>query len=113
MTEDGQPLGPEHYELMSNAGRCDWCGKTVDMDSGDEMVIAAEEEFGNEEAGVCPQLAAHAVADALERIGGPKDAMLADVLRESPSYRLHGRCFDESALSDLHQPIEGGGEDAQ
>lgn len=101
----GQPLGPEHYALTSNAGRCDWCGKTVDMDGGDHLLIAADEDFGNEEYNVSPQEAADAIADALESIGGPQDGMLADVLRENPSYRLHGRCFEESALSDLHEDV--------
>lgn len=91
-------------DVRQNAGRCDWCGKPVDMSSGDHLIIAAEEDFGNEEHGVSPEEAAAAIADALESVGSPKDAMLADVIREETGYRLHKRCYEESAFDQLTVP---------
>lgn len=91
----------EANRVVRNAGRCDWCGKIISMADGDTLVIAAEEDFGNEEHDVSPQEAADAIADALERAGGPKDAMLADIIREELGYRLHNRCYEETAYSML------------
>lgn len=89
-------------DIRQNAGRCDWCGSPVDMESGDVLTIASEEDFGNEEHDVSPQEAVDAIADAMKAIGCPKDEMLADTLREEIGYRLHERCFQESALEELH-----------
>lgn len=89
-------------DIRQNAGRCDWCGEMIEMDGGDTLTITTEEELGNEEHGISPQEAANAIADALEQIGGPKDAMLADTIREELGYKVHDRCFEESSLTELY-----------
>jgi hypothetical protein len=104
---DDDRLQREHYQILSNAGRCDWCGKPIDMESGDTLTLITEEEMGNEDHDISPQQAADAIADALEGVGGPKDAMLADEIRDSTGYRLHDRCFEDSSLPELHtEPTE-------
>ena len=96
--DDEQPLDREHYEMMSNAGRCDVCGKPVDMESGDRLAL---EEFGvpdevKEEYGTTDQEAADAVADALERVGDSgADYDLAETIREELAIRAHQSCLDE------------------
>lgn len=83
----------------SNMGRCDICGKTVDLEhADDEMVIAAGEDFGNEEEGISADEAIDAIVRALDRSDNVKDDMLADALREEQSYRVHQRCLDETTL---------------
>lgn len=98
-------------DIKSNAGRCDWCGKPVDMSSGDRLMLSSREDIeleGFEEHGFEISDAIEATADAIERAGGPKDEMLADIYRENGEFRLHGECYDESALSEIHGFEESG-----
>lgn len=59
------------------------------------------EQFGGEDVPVSAQKASDAVADALERLGGPKNEMLADQIREEHGYKAHGECYEETGLSEL------------
>ena len=104
MSDEGQPLGPEHYELMSNAGRCDICGKPVDMSSGETLTI---QEFGvdeeaAEEYGVTDEGAINAVADAMNQVAESGAGYeLAAVIRENGAIRVHDSCLDETNFSML------------
>lgn len=89
-------------DITTNAGRCDWCGETVDMrDAGDKLYVADERDFGNEAAGITANEAVDAIADALERDEDPRNDSLAESLRKEMGYILHGRCWEESGMSDM------------
>lgn len=96
--------------IQSNAGRCDWCGKFINMNDGDELVISSEEDFESDEHDFSAEDVIEEIADSIELIGGPKDEMLADHLREEHGYRLHGTCFDKTALADLYEDTGSGGD---
>jgi hypothetical protein len=104
-------------QVLSNAGRCDVCGKTVDMrDSGDTLVMP---EFGNlddevkDEHGLTEQDVIDGVAAALERVGeSGADYELARLIREDGSFRAHKSCLDETNYSKLFWGSEDGGPDA-
>lgn len=97
-------------DITTNAGRCDICGKTIDMrDGGDEMTIA---EFGvqHEEVkeihGITDQEAADAVADAMEREAESSAGYeLAKVIREEHMIRVHNSCLDETNYSVLETEV--------
>jgi len=99
---DAEPLP----DILSNAGRCDICGKTVDMEhSGDRLTIAEfriEDEVLKAEHGLDDQDAIDAVADALERVAEtPEGRDLARVIREEGAIRVHQSCLDETNYSML------------
>lgn len=109
LTDGGQPLDPEHYEMMSNAGRCDICGEPIDMESGDNLVLSeygVEDEI-TEEHGITDQDAADGVADALERVGDSgADYDLAETIRSELAIRVHRSCLDETAYDKLTVPAD-------
>ena len=86
--------------LLSNAGRCDICGRTIDMrDAGDTLAMS---EFQlpdeiKERYDLTDQDAADEVADALERVGeSGADYELAAVIREKRSFRVHEECLTDT-----------------
>lgn len=85
----------------SNLGRCDVCGEPIDLSGRGEEQELHIEEFGGEGIPVSAQQASDAVADALERLGGPKNEMLADHIREEHGYKVDGECYEETGLSEL------------
>lgn len=93
-------------DVRQNAGRCDWCGKHVEMDGGDRLMMSEQVDVDQLDHDLDEQQIADGIARAVERIGGPKDAMLADEIREDGSWRLHGRCYDESALPEIYDEPE-------
>jgi hypothetical protein len=102
--------------ILSNAGRCDICGKTIDMrDDGDTLTIS---EFGvpdevEQDHGVTDQEAADAVADALERVGDSgADYDLAETIREEHIIRVHSEClYEETAYGELETEPPADGRD--
>ena len=96
--------------VEQNAGRCDLCGKPIDMTSGDRLVM---QEFGipddadvPDEFQISDQEAADAVADALEAVGdGGADYELARVIREDHEMRAHGDCLDETNFEMLETAV--------
>jgi len=97
-------------DVRQNAGRCDICGKLVEMDGGD--VLSISEPFGvsddvSEEHGVSDQDAADAVADALERCDdSPETYELAKTIRTDLEFRVHERCLEKTAYDQLTEPSE-------
>lgn len=108
MSDDGQPLDREHYDMMSNAGRCDLCGKPIDMESGDNLVLS---EFGVDdevkaEHGITDRQAIDAVADAMDRVAESGAGYeLARVIRENGAYKLHRECLDDTNYSMLETEV--------
>lgn len=86
---------------LSNQGRCDVCGKPIDMrDAGDNL---ATMEFDEPDVdGITIEDARAAMVDAL-RAGdaSPEDHMLADAIEERGTYAAHQRCVDESSIPDF------------
>ncbi|WP_135822987.1 hypothetical protein [Halostella litorea] len=94
----------QDHSITQNAGRCDICGKPIDMESGDRLVIQEAEmpDDVGEEYGLSVADAAEAIADALERVGdGGADYELARVMREDHAFAVHGDCLDETNFSEL------------
>lgn len=90
---------------MSTSVRCDWCGKPIDFDTGDVLTTVDEEELEDEEYDLSGQDVADGIAEALEVVGTPKDAMLADSIRENVGWVLHRRCEKESALDEIMEDV--------
>lgn len=86
---------------ISNMGRCDICGKPIDMrDAGDELATMEFNEPDDD------RFSADDIRDAMVRAlrGGsptPADHMLADAIEESGTYVAHQRCVDESSIPDM------------
>lgn len=97
---------PNEVDVRQNAGRCDWCGELVEMDDGDRLMMSEQADVNEMEHDLDEQQIANSIARAVERIGGPKDAMLADEIRENGDWRLHGRCYEESALTEIYEQPE-------
>lgn len=99
------------HAVEQNAGRCDLCGKPIDMSSGDELVMSEfgiEDEEIKEEHGLSDQQAIDAVADALEAVGDSgADYELAKIIREEGEIRVHGECLEETNYSMLETEAEG------
>ncbi|PGF14424.1 hypothetical protein CP556_21430 [Natrinema sp. CBA1119] len=104
-------MSSEHA-VEQNAGRCDLCGKPIDMSSGERLVM---QEFGipddadvPAEFDISDQEAADAVADALEAVGGDgADYDLAQTIRDDLEIRVHGDCLDETNYSMLETEVPG------
>jgi len=90
---------------LTNAGRCDICGKPVNMRDADDRLV--HQEFGVDEAteaehGITDADAIDAVADAMEQVGETGAGYdLAEVIREKGSIHTHERCLDETNYSLL------------
>lgn len=103
--------------IVTNAGRCDICGETVDMrDAGDTLTIS---EFGvpdevEEDHAITDQEAADAVADALERVGDSgADYDLAKTIREEHIICVHSEClYEETAYGQLETEPSADGREA-
>lgn len=80
--------------------RCDWCGEPVDVDEGDHLHTSVFE--GVDEWNVTPDDVADAVAVAIKNVGGPRDKVLADTIRENNGYSLHSECLEETALTEVY-----------
>lgn len=86
------------YRLVQNAGRCDVCGKPIDMSSGDQLTIM---EFGgdpeiNEQYDLTDQDMADSVADALEAVAeSGADYDLAATIRNQHAFKAHETCLGE------------------
>lgn len=104
--EQRQPLEPEHYQLLSNAGRCDICGRTIDMEGdGDTLTI---HDFGVDDDDLpegheaTDQEASDAVAEALERVAESGAGYeLAKVIREQHGFKVHADCLEETEYGQL------------
>ena len=96
--------------IMSNAGRCDICGETIDMrDAGDELTLI---EYGDvddelkEKHGLTDQDAIDAVADAMERVADSGAGYeLAKVIREQGEVRVHESCLNDTNYSKLETEV--------
>lgn len=104
MRADGTP------DVTTNAGRCDICGKFIDMRHGDDELVIAEfgdvEDQFTEEYGLTDQDAIDAVADALERVAEtPEGSELAKCIRETGWMRVHGDCLDGTNYSQLETEV--------
>lgn len=100
------PNGPD---IRQNAGRCDICGKQIEMEEGDQLSIS---EFGvpddvTEEHGVTDQDAAESIADTLESVGdSPEDHELAETIRNELAFKVHEECINKTAYDKLTVPAE-------
>lgn len=105
MTGDEQSV----ERVKQNAGRCDICGKLIDMEhAGHTLVVSdpitAPDDI-KEEHGTTDQDAADAVADALEEVGdSPENHELTKVIREQREYKSHKSCLGETAMDKLEVP---------
>lgn len=96
-------------DSASSAGRCDICGKPIDMKhAGDTLVVSdpitAPGDI-KEEYGTTDQAVADAVADALEEVGdSPENHELATVIREQRVFKAHKPCLDKTAMDKLEVP---------
>ena len=103
--KDGQPLAPEHYALMSNAGRCDICGRPIDMDGGDRLIVVEDPTLDadiKDEHGISDQDVRDGIADALESVGeSGADYDLAHTIRDQGAFKAHKRCFEATNYSML------------
>lgn len=80
---------------------CDWCGESVPRGEGDHLHTSVFDGVG--EWHVTGGEVADAVARAVEEIGGPRDKVLADRIREQRGYSLHTTCLVETALPDVYE----------
>lgn len=101
--------GPNEPDIRQNAGRCDICGKPIEMEEGDGMVIS---EFGvsddvTEEHGVTDEDAAETIADTLESLGdSPEDYELAETIRNELAFKVHESCINKTEYDKLTVPTE-------
>jgi hypothetical protein len=108
----GEHDGEFDRKIMSNAGRCDICGQTIDMrDANDTLSLV---EYGDldddlkEKHDLTDQDAIDAVADAMERVADSGAGLeLANVIREEGQIRVHGSCLDETNYSVLETEVPG------
>lgn len=92
---------PESIDT-SNFGRCDICGKPIDLrDAGHSLIT--NEQMEPDHPDVDKQDAVDAVAQAIRRSGDAKDRMLADVYEGDGNFRVHGDCMEDSVLSDIFE----------
>lgn len=93
---------------MNEILRCDWCGEPIEMDEGDQLDVSVFESVDEDVDGnplpqeISAKKVAEAIADAVENLGGTKDAILAEAIRAEHSYRLHDECFEQSALTEVY-----------
>lgn len=95
---------------ISNLGRCDACGETIDMSeegAGDEVVVMEppEEALGG---AVTREQIAEGMADALRRSDAPIDHTLAAAYEEEPvgEVAVHADCFEASQLAQMVEPVD-------
>lgn len=70
----------------SNMGRCDICGKPIDLEAGQKLTVS---DGGlPDDEGFWDSLANH-----LERQGKPADYTLAEAFREQHGYKAHRSCM--------------------
>ena len=104
MSANGEP------DITTNAGRCDICGKLIDMrDGGDKLSIS---EFGvmdeevKEEYDLDDEDAIYAVAQALEAVAEtPEGYELAASIRETGWMRVHGDCLEKTNFDQLEGAV--------
>lgn len=84
----------------SNMGRCDVCGKPIDMrDAGDDLVIM---EAGDPEPdGHTEQDAIDAMVRALRGVGTPEDHAVADAYEEEGGFKAHEECYQKTSIPDF------------
>jgi hypothetical protein len=101
-------MSDTNRSILSNAGRCDICGNTVDMrDDGDTLSIVEfgdlREEIKNEH-GLTDQDAIEAVANAMETVAESGAGLdLAQVIREDGSIKVHKSCLSKTNYSMLEK----------
>lgn len=92
--------------VESNAGRCDVCGKPVDMRDGGDGLVFIEASDPDAE-GVDKQDMIDAMADGLERVAerghdhAGKLREISRVFRQDGIVRAHRRCLDGCGWYDL------------
>lgn len=95
--------------VEQNAGRCDICGKLINMEAGEMLTTATysvDEEI-KAEHDLTDEDAINGVADALERVAeSPAGYDLAETIRETGEMRAHVSCLDETNYSELETDIE-------
>lgn len=92
--------------IQTNAGRCDVCGRTIDMrDAGDELgsaVVEGASDESREKYGHTEQDARDALADGFESVGETgADYELARVIREHGRIHAHRDCLDDTVYTTL------------
>lgn len=86
---------------ISNMGRCDVCGKPIDMEhEQDNLYIMSTEETE------APEKMAEAMADALRRCGRPEDHAVADAFEEENGFKAHSRCYEDTSIPEKFPHME-------
>lgn len=109
LVTDGGRRDPNENDIRQNAGRCDICGKMIEMDGGDTLSISeftADDEV-TEEHGVTDQDAADSVAEALVRCdNSPETFELAKAIRNELAFKVHDSCLEETSYDQLTVPAD-------
>lgn len=89
----------------SNMGRCDLCGKTIDLEHEDDKLVIQEfDDLAIPEEGVSHQEALAGVLRALDASSNVYDDMAAEAIREDGGYKAHERCSDKMSL--VYEEVE-------
>lgn len=92
----------------SNVGRCDICGKPMDMrDAGDEVVVYEAGDPGEWGANIDRQDMIDAFVRALRRDGSPESHAAADEYEKDGELAAHDQCIQKTNIPDMpHESAE-------
>ena len=86
-----------HHNIR-NMGRCDVCGKPIDMEHAEDELVIMEND---DEHGFSEEEIAQAMADALRRTGRPEDYSAAKAYEEDGGFMAHEECYQKTSIPDF------------
>lgn len=101
-------MGAKDAPSPSNMGRCDICGKTIDLEHNDDRLVCTEVPDVD---GFTRQTILDSIVRALERAGSVEDVAAADAFKEKMSLESHKSCWKKTCLEvsdidyDTFEPI--------